>query len=160
MIVQKFKDKLFALRKTLGFIYSRYTFAALGRDLLFLISTGAEIYGITVLGKFIDETANILLDWNQFDLDSYFGTESFYYLLMLLLLWVVLQICTQGRGYLFHVINENVWKDSQREMLAKVSGANLEDVEKEEFQDYLVFVPSYSIARITSAYDNFFYNIK
>jgi ABC-type multidrug transport system fused ATPase/permease subunit len=155
MIVQKFKDKLFALRKTLGFIYSRYTFAALGRDLLFLISTGAEIYGITVLGKFIDETANILLDWNQFDLDSYFGTESFYYLLMLLLLWVVLQICTQGREYLFHVINENVWKDSQREMLAKVSGANLEDVEKEEFQDYLVFVPSYSIARITSAYDNF-----
>jgi ATP-binding cassette subfamily B protein len=155
MIVQKFKDKLFALKKTLGFIYSRYTLAATARDVLFLLSTGAEIYTITVLGKFIDETANILLDWNKFDLDSYFGTESFYYLLMLLLLWVVLQICTQGREYLFHVINENVWKDSQREMLAKVSGANLEDVEKEEFQDYLVFVPSYSIERITSAYDNF-----
>ena len=155
MIVQKFKNKLSALKKTLGFIYSRYTFPAIGRDLLFLVSTGAEIYGITVLGRFIDETAKILLDWNQFDLNTYFGTDSFYYLLMLLLLWVVSQICTQGREYLYQVINESVWKDSQREMLAKVSGANLEDIEKEEFQDYLVFVPSYSIARITSAYDNF-----
>lgn len=155
MIVQKVKEKFSALRKTLGFIYSRYTFAAIGRDLLFILSTGAEIYGITVLGKFIDETAKILLDWGEFDLNSYFGTESFYYLLILLLLWVVTQICTQGREYLYHVINEGVWKDSQREMLGKVSASNLEDVEKEEFQDYLVFVPSYSIARITSAYDNF-----
>jgi len=155
MIVQKFKDKLSVLRKTLGFIYSHYTFVAIGRDLMSLLSTGAEIYGITIFGRFIDETANILMNWNKFDLNSYFGTESFYYLLMLLLLWVVSQICIQGREYLYHVINENVWKDSQKEMLAKVSDANLEDVEKEEFQDYLTFVPSYSIARITSAYDNF-----
>jgi ABC-type multidrug transport system fused ATPase/permease subunit len=155
MIVQKFKDKLSVLRKTLGLIYSHYTFTAIGRDLMSLLSTGAEIYGITIFGRFIDETAKILLNWNEFDLNSYFATESFYYLLMLLLLWVVLQICIQGREYLYHVINENVRKDSKREMLAKVSGANLEDVEKEEFQDYLTFVPSYSITRITSVYDNF-----
>ncbi len=155
MIVQKFKQKIFALKRTLKFIYSQYTVPAILRDIFFVISTAAEIYGITVLGKFIDETTAILLNWSDFDLNRYFATDSFFYLLLILLLWVVVQICNQSRNYLFHVINEKVWKDSQNEVLSKVSGANLEDIETEDFQDMLIFAPAFSIGRITSAYENF-----
>jgi ATP-binding cassette subfamily B protein len=155
MIVQKFKQKIFALKRTLKFIYSQYTGAAVLRDFLFVISTAAEIYGITVFGRFIDATTEILFNWSEFDLNTYLGTDSFYYLLLILLLWIVVQICVQSRSYLFHVINENVWKDSRKKVLSKISGANLEDIETEEFQDMLVFVPSFSIGRITSAYENF-----
>jgi ABC-type multidrug transport system fused ATPase/permease subunit len=155
MIVQKFKQKSFALKRTLKFIYSQYTGAAIARDILFIISTAAEIYGITIFGKFIDETTNIFLNWSDFDLNKYLATDSFYYLLVMLILWIVVEICVQSRDYLYHVINEKVWKDSRQELLSKVSGANLEDIETEEFQNMLIFVPSFSIGRITSAYENF-----
>jgi len=155
MIVQKFKQKVAVLQKTLKFIYSQYTVPAILRDSFFIISTAAEIYGITVLGKFIDETTGILLNWSEFDLKTYLVTDSFFYLLLILLLWVVVQVCGQIRVYLFEIINEKVWEDSRRKVLSKVSGANLEDIETEEFQDMLVFVPSFSMGRITSAYENF-----
>jgi ABC-type multidrug transport system fused ATPase/permease subunit len=155
MIVQKFKQKIFALKRTLKFIYSQYTGAAIGRDILFIISTATEIYGITIFGKFIDETTNIFLNWSDFDLNKYLATDSFYYLLVILILWIVVEICVQFRDYLYNVINEKVWKDSRQKLLSKVSGANLEDIETEEFQNMLIFIPSFSIGRITSAYENF-----
>ncbi|MFA5633641.1 MAG: ABC transporter ATP-binding protein [Candidatus Dojkabacteria bacterium] len=155
MIVQKFKRKILVLGKTLKFIYFKYPLPAILRDILFLILTASEIYGITVLGKFIDETTNILLNWTSFNLKDYIATDSFYYLLIILLLWIVGQICKRIREYLYHIINENVWMNSQREVLQKISSANLEDVETEDFQDMLVFVPSFSITRIVSAYENF-----
>lgn len=155
MIVQKFKQKSSALVKTLKFIYSQYTLPAILRDILFVISTAAEIYGITVLGRFIDATTELLLNWSEFNLNSYLSTDSFYFLLLILLLWIVVQICNQARNYFFHVINESVWEDSQNEILSKVSGANLEDIETEDFQDMLIFAPAFSIGRITSAYENF-----
>ncbi len=155
MIVQKFKRKILVLGKTLKFIYFKYPLPAILRDILFLILTASEIYGITVLGKFIDETTNILLNWTSFNLKDYIATDSFYYLLIILLLWIVGQICKRIREYLYHIVNENVWMDSQREVLQKISSANLEDVETEDFQDMLVFVPSFSITRIVSAYENF-----
>jgi ABC-type multidrug transport system fused ATPase/permease subunit len=155
MIVQKFKQKSFALKRTLKFIYSQYTGAAIARDVLFIISTAAEIYGITVLGRFIDATTELLLNWSEFNFNSYLATDSFYFLLLILLLWIVVQICNQARHYFFHVINEKVWKDSQNEVLSKVSGANLEDIETEDFQDMLIFAPAFSIGRITATYENF-----
>ena len=155
MIVQKFKQKIFALKRTLKFIYSQYTGPAILRDIFFVISTAAEIYAITVLGKFIDETTAILLNWSDFDLNRYFATDSFFYLLLILFLWIVVRICILSRGYFFRLISEKVWKDSRQEVLSKVSGANLEDIETEEFQDMLIFAPAFSIGRITSAYENF-----
>lgn len=155
MILQKFKQKFSTLSKVLRFIYSRYTIAAILRDILFIIFTAAEIYGITILGRFIDETTNILLNWDQFDLTTYLGTKSFLFLAFLLGLWIVRQFCSQTRSYLYQIIYENMWEDTQHMILKKVAKANLEDVEKEEFQDLLTFVPSFSIPQITSVYENF-----
>ncbi len=155
MIVQKLKRKISSLGKALKFIYSKYPFPAIFRDILFVLSTVAEIYEIAVLGKFIDETTNILLNWKSFDFSKYLSTDSFYYLLLILLLWIVIQICIRTREYMFQVISEKVWEDSHHMILDKVSGANLEDIETEDFQDMLTFAPAFSIGRITSVYENF-----
>ena len=155
MFQEKLKQKYSNLKKVLTFIYSKYTLPAILRDITFLLSTASEIYGITVLGKFIDETTEILLNWHQFDLRSYFGTKSFLYLSLILTLWIVVQICKEFREYLFNVIFEKTWQDTQYNILEKVSSSNLEDVEKEEYQDMLTFIPAFSISKITSVYENF-----
>jgi ABC-type multidrug transport system fused ATPase/permease subunit len=155
MILQKLKQKISTLGKLLKFIYSNYTAPAVLRDILFIISTAAEIYGITILGKFIDETTQILLNWKEFDIRGYFGTESFLYLSIILVLWIVIQIGVQFREFLYHVIFENIWRDAEGTIISKVSSSNLEDVEKEEYQNMLTFVPAFSITRMTSAYENF-----
>ncbi len=75
MILQKYKQKLITLWNVLKFIYGRYTLTAVTRDILFIIGTASEIYSITVLGKFIDEVANILLNWSQFDFTQFLQTQ-------------------------------------------------------------------------------------
>jgi len=155
MVLAKLKQKISTLIKLLKFIYLNYTAPAILRDILFVCSTATEIYGITILGRFIDETTQILLNWKDFDLERYFRTESFFYLSVILILWLITKICTQLREFLYHVIYENSWEDAKYLLLAKVSSSNLEDVEKEEFQDMLTFVPAFSLARIMATYENF-----
>ncbi|MHC1716543.1 MAG: ATP-binding cassette domain-containing protein [Candidatus Dojkabacteria bacterium] len=155
MILLKFKEKYSTLKNVLKFVYGRYTGAAITRDILFAISTFAEIYGITVLGKFIDATTEILLNWSEFNLTEYFASESFLYLSLILVLWIVVLICSQARAYLYTVISEKVWQDAQYMIISKVSSSNLQEVEKGEFQDMVTFSPAFSIGRIISSYDNF-----
>ncbi len=155
MILQKYKKKISTLKKSLSFVYGRYTIAAISRDILFAISTASELYSITLLGKFIDETAKILLSWESFNLTEYLGTKSFLYLVLILALWGVTQICVQAREYFYNVIYERTWEDAKYMMMAKVSRSNLQDVEKEEFQDYLTYAPTFSIDRLITAYSDF-----
>lgn len=155
MLIKKIKRKSKTLFQVLGFIYSRYTLQAVLRDILFIIITASEVYGISILGKFIDSTAEILVNFDTFNLQEYFATESFFFLATILLLWMVVQICTQGREYLFTTIYEKVWSDSQYLMISKVSNSNLQDVEKEDFQNMLTFVPTYSLDRLVNAYNDF-----
>lgn len=155
MIVQDLKGKFSTLKKVLGFIYGNYTIVAVFRDFLFLISTAAEIYGITVFGKFIDATTTILLEWETFDFRHYLATDSFKYLGLVLLLWIITQVCKQIREYLYTVIYEKVWSTTQSNMIEKVAKSNLQDVEQKEFQDMLAFIPAFSLARLISVYDNF-----
>lgn len=155
MILQDLKGKFSTLKKVLWFIYGNYTIVAVFRDFLFLISTAAEIYSITVFGKFIDVTTSVLLEWESFDLRQYISSDSFKYLALILLLWIVTQTCTQIREYLYTVIYEKTWSTTQSNMIGKVAKSNLQDVEKKEFQDMIAFIPAFSIARLISVYDNF-----
>jgi|GEM_PF-758240 len=155
MILQDLRGKFSSLKKVLGFIYGNYTIVAVFRDFLFLLSTASEIYGITVFGKFIDSTTEVLLEWDTFVLLEYFSTDSFKYLCLILLLWIVTQVCNQIREYLYTVIYEKTWSTTQSQMILKVASSNLQDVEKQDFQDMLAFAPAFSIARLISVYDNF-----
>lgn len=155
MIPEKLSKKFSTLKKVLSFVYGKYTIVAVSRDLLFILSTAAEIYGITILGKFIDATTQILLNWETFDFRQFLSTDSFKFLAIIFLLWGVKHICTQIRAYLYTVIYEKVWREAQVMMIEKVATSNLQDVEQKEFQDKVAFVPTFSIGRIVDVYDNF-----
>ncbi len=156
LIMDTKKGKKFkTLLKVLRFIYGNYTVLAVSRDFLFLFSTAAEIYGISVLGKFIDATTKILLEWNSFDFKSFLTSDSFKYLFLIFILWAVTHICNQIRGYLYVVIYEKTWSTTQSMIIGKVANSNLQDVEKKDFQDKVAFAPAYSIERIIDVYDNF-----
>jgi ABC-type multidrug transport system fused ATPase/permease subunit len=155
MLSEKLVKKFSTLKKVLSFVYGKYTIISVSRDFLFIISTASEIYGIRILGKFIDATTDILLTWNSFDLELFLASDSFKYLMITFLLWVVKHLSTQFRSYLYTVIYEKVWSESQAMMISKVASSNLQDVEKKEFQDMLAFAPSFSIGRIVDVYDNF-----
>lgn len=155
MILQKYKKKAATLFNVLKFIYGRYTGAALTRDILFTVSTFAQVYSITIVGKFIDEIAKILLDWNSFNLSTFFGTQAFANLVLIFILWSVVQACTQMKQHLYDVIYERTWEDAKYMMIAKISKSNLQDVEHENFQNLLTYVPSYSIDKIVQTYDSF-----
>jgi len=155
MILQKYKKKLITLFNVLKFIYGRYTFVAITRDILFVISTASEVYSITIVGKFIDEVAKILLDWSNFDLSQFFQTQAFLHLVTIFVLWAILQACNQAKEHLYTVIYEKVWEDARYMMMAKISKSNLQDVEQEKFQDLLTYAPAYSIDRIIQTYNSF-----
>ncbi len=155
MFWEKLVKKYSTLKKVLSFVYGKYTVVSVSRDFLFIISTASEIYGIKILGKFIDATTDILLNWNGFDFRLFLTSDSFKFLMIIFLLWVVKHISTQFRSYLYTVIYEKVWSESQAMMISKVANSNLQDVEKKEFQDMLAFAPSFSIGRIVDVYDNF-----
>ncbi len=155
MFWEKLVKKISTLKRVLSFVYGKYTVVSVSRDFLFIISTASEIYGIKILGRFIDATADILLNWNGFDFKLFLVSDSFKFLMIIFLLWVVKHICTQLRAYLYTVIYEKVWSESQTMMISKVANSNLQDVEKKQFQDMLAFAPSFSIGRIVDVYDNF-----
>lgn len=155
MILQNYKKKILTLLNVLKFIYGRYTVTAVTRDILFVIGTASEVYSITIVGKFIDEVAKILLDWNQFDISQFFQTQAFIHLVTILILWSILQACNQAKLHLHNVIYERVWEDARYMMVAKVSKSNLQDVEQEKFQDLLTYSPAYSIDRIIQTYNSF-----
>ena len=131
MILQDLKGKFSTLKKVLSFIYKNYTIVAVFRDLLFLSSTAAEIYGITVFGKFIDATTQVLVEWKAFSLRHYLATDSFKYLALILLLWIVSQVCKQVREYLYTVIYEKTWSTTQSNMMGKVAQVYEDELDEE-----------------------------
>jgi ABC-type multidrug transport system fused ATPase/permease subunit len=155
MIAQKIKRKSKTLSQVLKFVYGRYTKWAVLRDLFFIVVTASEIYSISMVGKFIDETADILLNWEAFDIKTYLATDSFYYLVIVLLLWMLVRIGNAAREYFYYVIYEKVWQDAQTLVMSKVSHSNLQDVEKKDYQQLLTFIPSYSIDHLVLAYNDF-----
>ncbi len=155
MITEKFTKKLSSLRNVLSFIYSKYTGYAVSRDILCILSAFAEIASITFLGKFIDTTTRIFLEWDNFNLTEYIRSDSFFYLLLILLLWILSQITAQARAYLYDTITEKIAKDTQEMMIGKVAVSNMQDVEKEDYQDMITYAPVFSIPKIAPVYDYF-----
>jgi len=141
--------------KVLKFIYKRYPISAISRDTLNIGLTIAEIYAVAISGKFLDATADIFLNWEVFSFQKYFITDSFYYLLIILLLWMIVEVANQLRVYFYTRIYEQSWMDANRIMMREVADSNLQDVESKEFQDLIAYVPAYSIDSLILSYDAF-----
>ncbi len=149
-----FRKNLKTLKKVLFFVYSKYTLQALVRDLLCILSSFAEILSIKYLGNFIDSTVELLRGWEGFVLEDFFLTDSFKFLMIVLVLWIVSRICTQLRAFYYVVIQERILKDSKEMMINKIAMSNMEDVEKVDYQDLVTYVPTFSIGRMIEVYDN------
>jgi ABC-type multidrug transport system fused ATPase/permease subunit len=153
---EKLKEKFNTLRKVISFFYGRYTVWVLIRDILFLLITVAEMFNITVMGKFIDGTAQILRSGiGEFNLSEFIRSDSFFYLMMYLLLWVVIQIGNQIRTNIYENITEKVRADCNYDMVNKVSKANLQDIMNPEFENLTTYISTYSIDRLLSSYLGF-----
>ena len=150
---QKLKSKLKTLVQIVKFFYGRYTLWVVLRDVLFLVTTVAEMFNITVMGNFIDSTANLLRSGaTDFKIVDYIYSDSFFYLMMYLLLWIVITIGNKVRTNIYENITDKVWADSKYEMVNKVSKSNLQDIIDTKFQDLVAYVPAYSIDTLLSSY--------
>ena len=148
-------EKIKTLRLTIKLFYTRYTKEVVTRDLLFIAVTVSEMIGITVAGKFLDATVQVIQDFETFDLLEYFKTDSFYYLCISLLLLMFVTIGNKIRNNLRNNIADKVWKDTSVDMISKVSNINLQDIEKPKLQNLIEYIPNYSINNLILSYDSF-----
>jgi ABC-type multidrug transport system fused ATPase/permease subunit len=152
----KLKKKFQTLKKVISFFYGRYTLWAVLRDILFLAITVAEMLSITVMGNFIDATAKFLSSGiADFEIIQYIQTESFFYLMMYLLLWIVINIGNKARENIYENMYDKVWADCNYEMVNKVSQSNLQDIMDKDFQNLVTYVPAYSINKLIDSYSGF-----
>ncbi len=153
---EKLKKKFETLIKVVKFFYSRYPLWTLLRDVLFIMIIVAEMFNITVMGKFIDTTAQILQSgMTDFNILEYMQTESFFYLMMYLLLWIVINISQEVRTNIYENMTDKVWADCNYEMVNRVSKSNLQDIVDTKFQDLIAYIPAYSIDNLLDSYLGF-----
>jgi ATP-binding cassette subfamily B protein len=152
---KKLLKKISTMIKVMKFMYKRYPISAISRDTLNIGITIAEIYAVAVSGKFLDATAEIFTNWTSFDLGNYFISDSFYYLCLTLLLWMIALVGNQLRAYFYTRIYEQTWMDANQIIMREVADSNLQDVESKEFQDLVTYVPAYSIDNLIFSYTSF-----
>lgn len=117
-----------------------------------VISTILNIYNILVVGKFIDATVHILNDWDHFTFTDYMVTDSFFYLLLTLILFCF-KTCLNITAMYFNVILEGeFYMKSDLDILNKISKTNLQEVEEKEFQNLINYVPQHATTRFIEAY--------
>ena len=155
MFPQRYKQKLITLWNIVKLVYKERPVPAVLRDFLFIAITAMEMFIISVGGLFIDATTDLLAAWDTFDLGAYFTTNSFYYLVIGLILWMLINISNKWRRFLQEDIEQNVTYKMQGDLLEKVAGSNLQDVESKEFRDLLAYVPGFSYDNILATYRSF-----
>ncbi|MBD3329866.1 hypothetical protein GF357_05225, partial [Candidatus Dojkabacteria bacterium] len=142
------KIKLPKLFKAIFMVYSWSPIEAAIKDVTFILITVIEMASIGIGGRFIDETVKILTNWNQFDLQSFFQTESFRLLLLLTGLQVALIIVNNIKSYVIEVVYNKFYRVIQYKITDKVSDVNLQEVEQNDFQQLVAFVQNYSVDNI------------
>lgn len=149
---KKLLRKISTVIEVMKFIYGKYPVSAISRDALGIGVTIAQLVSVTMSGKFLDATAKIFDSWTSFDIKTYIATDSFYYLVLILLLWMIAQIGTQLRDYFYTRIYEQSWMDANQVLIREVADSNLQDVESKDFQDLITYVPAYAIDNMILSY--------
>lgn len=150
------QEKLKTLWYVISFFYGKYPKEVVLRDLLFIMVIVAEMTGITIAGKFLDATLEVIkASVGTFDIYKYIATDSFFYLCISLLLWIFVSVGNNVRTYLSNNIVDKVWKDTSLEIMGKLSNTNLQDVEKPKLQNLIDFIPNYSIGNMLLSYEAF-----
>ena len=149
-----FRSRIGLLFRTIGYYYSI-------NPLLFLIKEGSRvvktilnIYNILIVGNFIDGTVHILNEWNEFSFEDYLVTDSFFYLMVGLILFCFASLLQKLAAYLDVILEGEFHAKADLDILRKISKSNLQEVEEKKFQNLINYVPQYSTARFLQAYSN------
>ncbi|PKN02506.1 hypothetical protein CVU76_00485 [Candidatus Dojkabacteria bacterium HGW-Dojkabacteria-1] len=150
------QEKIKTLWHVVIFFYGRYTKEVVLRDLIFVGVIVAEMIGITIAGKFLDATLEVIrASTGEFDIQEYLATDSFYFLAISLLLLIVVIVGRNIRANIAANVADKVWKDTSLEVMGKISNTNLQDVEKPKLQNLIDFIPNYSITNMLLSYEAF-----
>ncbi|MBP5204205.1 ABC transporter ATP-binding protein [bacterium] len=141
--------------KVIKFIYKNYTVLTVENTVLSIISTIAEIFSVTILGKLLDSAIKILSEQDTFDIHLFIETDTFKYIVLILVLKAIIQICQQANNYVVSLLTERITQDTKYEMISKISQSNMQDVEEDEFQKLVTYAPTFSIPKIVEIYTNF-----
>lgn len=150
------QEKIKTLWYVVIFFYGRYTKEVVLRDLIFVGVIIAEMAGITISGKFLDATLEVIrASTGTFNIQEYLATDSFYFLAISLLLLIVVIVGRNVRANIATNVADKVWKDTSLEVMGKISNTNLQDIEKPKLQNLIDFIPNYSITNMLLSYEAF-----
>lgn len=143
------------LTKAILIIYKNTPKEALLRDFFSYINLFAEMFSISVAGKFLDEVVTILSQWEKFDITEFFYSRAFWYFSLELFLWIITLLTSNMKVYLRDKIYRAYYRKIQSNIVDKISMQNLQEVEDQKFQDLLAYVQKYSVENIFFSYENF-----
>jgi ABC-type multidrug transport system fused ATPase/permease subunit len=132
------------LLRTIKYYLSINPLLVITKEFSHIIRTLINIYSIFVAGKFIDGTVFVLGEWDVFTFKEYMLTDSFFYLLLGLILFCIARILTGLSAYLDIILDSEFYFKADLDILGKMSSTNLQEVEEKEFQDLINYVPNYS----------------
>lgn len=153
--ISETKQSVLTLLRVLKYSYNLNKQSVVIRGIALAVITVSEIYLIEVVGKFIDSTAEILTGWAEFTVQSYFTSESFRWLAIGLVVWIVIKGATNLGDFMSEKIAYSIDIDGFSSVISKIGKENMQEVEQKRFQNLLTFVPTYSISRIYETYDTF-----
>lgn len=149
-----FWSRMSLFLRTVGYYYSINPKLFLIKEGSRVVKTILTIYNILVVGHFIDGTVHILNEWEYFSLSDYTVTDSFFYLMLGLILFCFISLFQKLAAYLDIILEGEFYAKADLDILRKISRSNLEEVEEKEFQNLINYVPQYSTERFIQAYHN------
>lgn len=150
-----YKRTIRPLSRAIVYVYKRNFLAALLRDIAFILGTGVQMGQIAAGGMFIDSTADLLLAGEFITPQEFLYTDSAFWLMILLLLFVLNSAISSYRSAVLESLSRAVSHQANLDIMSKVASENLQEVEQQEFQDLVAFVPNYSISSLMDTYNAF-----
>ncbi len=149
-----FLSRIGLLFRTIGYYYSINPLLFLIKEGSRIVKTVLNIYNILIVGQFIDGTVHVLNEWNEFSFNEYMATDSFFYLMVGLIIFCFASLLGKLAAYLDVILEGEFNAKADLDILRKISRSNLQEVEEKKYQDLINYVPQYSTARFLEAYSN------
>ena len=114
-----FLEAIKLLFRTIGYYYSINPLLVVTKESAHVVRTGINIYSIFIAGKFIDGTVFVLTQWDTFSFREYIATDSFFYLLLGLILFCVARLLTGLSTYLTVILDSEFYFKEDLDILKK-----------------------------------------
>lgn len=140
------------LFRTIAYYYSINPKIFLLKEGSRIVKTILNIYNILIVGRFIDGTVHILNEWNDFSFSEYMVTDSFFYLIVGLILFCFVSLLGKLAAYLDVILEGEFYAKADLDILRKISKSNLQEVEEKKYQNLINYVPQYATSRFVQTY--------